>query len=263
MRKLIIFFGLSLVLLPYLSSAQNQIWYYPISDFESRNQYKTFDQYWSKASYQGREALFPNQYVGYHVAADLEINPGEENQDVPVYAVTDGKITFAGPVTGYGGLILLDMANDSHTALYGHINLSSLKVKTGDSVKAGQKLAVLGKAFSSETGGERKHLHFGIYNGKGVYYHGYEPSEATVQSKWIDPAVYLKQKSAVEPGSQTGNTNQNSTISNQITNSNENISQTDNSQPPTQDLSIPKENTSFGSKIILFFRNIITAIGKL
>jgi len=121
---------------------------------------------------------------------------------VPVYAVADGKITFAGPVGGYGGLILLDIANDSHTALYGHIRLSSLQVKTGDSVKAGQELAVLGKPFSSETGGERKHLHFGIYNGKGVYYRGYEPSESALRSKWIDPAAYLKEKGAIEPNTQ-------------------------------------------------------------
>lgn len=185
-----------------LAQTQDRSWYYPIQGFENRNQYKTFDQYWSKDSYKGREALFPTQYTGYHVADDLEINPGEANIDVPVYAVSDGKITFAGPVGGYGGLILLDIANDSHTALYGHIKLSSLKVKAGDSVKTGQELAFLGNAFSSETGGERKHLHFGIYNGKGIYYHGYESSEATVRSKWVDPAAYLKERGTKEPGIQ-------------------------------------------------------------
>jgi len=199
MNKVIISLIFTILLLPTYSFAQDQAWNYPIQGFETRNHYKTFDQYWSKASYQGREQLFPTQYVGYHTAIDLEINPGEENQDVPVYAVTDGKITFAGPVTGYGGVILLDMANDSHTALYGHIRLSSLKVKTGDSVKAGQELAVLGKTFSAETGGERKHLHFGIYNGKGIYYRGYESSEAAVKSKWIDPSAYLKDKGAQYP----------------------------------------------------------------
>lgn len=198
MQKLLIFSWLGLFLLPYFAFAQDQNWYYPIRDFETRNQNKTFDQYWSKDMYRGREQLFPNQYVGYHAADDLEINPGEENREVPVYAVTDGQITFAGPVGGYGGVILLNMANDPHTALYGHISLNSLKVKTGDSVKAGQELAVLGKAFSGETGGERKHLHFGIYNGKGVYYRGYEPGESALRSKWIDPAAYLKEKGARE-----------------------------------------------------------------
>jgi len=198
MNKLTIFVFLGIFFFVSAGIARAADWYYPIQGFESRSHYKTFNQYWSKASYRGREQLFPTQYIGYHTALDLEINPGEENQDVPVYAVTDGKITFAGPVTGYGGVILLDMANDSHTALYGHIRLSSLKVKTGDSVKAGQELAVLGKGFSSETGGERKHLHFGIYNGKGQYFRGYESNETAIQSKWVDPAAYLKDKGATE-----------------------------------------------------------------
>lgn len=183
--------------------AENQQWYYPIQGFESRQQYKTFNQYIDKNFYRGREALFPTKYTGYHVADDLEINKGEENEDVPVYAVADGKITLAGPVSGYGGVILLSIDNDLHTALYGHVKLGSLKVKAGDTVRAGQELGYLGNAFSSETGGERKHLHFGVYNGKGIYYRGYEQSETIVKSKWIDPAAYLKEKGAIEPDQTT------------------------------------------------------------
>lgn len=185
---------------PIVTHAQEQNWYYPIQGYEGREKYKTFNQYWSKESYKGKEALFPNQFTGYHVADDLEIRQGEENQKVPVYAVADGKISFVGQVTGYGGLILLDIKDDSHIALYGHVKLNSLKAKAGDSVKAGQEIAVLGDGFSNETGGERKHLHFGMYNGKGIYYRGYETSESTVRSKWVNPAVYLEQKGAEDLG---------------------------------------------------------------
>lgn len=203
MKKIILFFVVFLLLPTFSAKAQTQSWYYPIGNFAGRSQYKTFNQYIDKNFYIGKESLFPTQYTGYHAADDLEILPGEENTDVPVYAVTDGTISFIGPVTGYGGVILINLANDSHTALYGHVRISSSPVKAGDSVKAGQKIAVLGKGFSSETGGERKHLHFGIYNGKGSYFKGYESSESVIQSKWIDPAAYLKEKGAVDVSSQS------------------------------------------------------------
>ena len=268
MKKLLTLLWLSIFLLPLNTSAQNQTWYYPIQGFESRNQYKTFDQYWSKSDYKGKEALFPTQYTGYHVADDLEINKGEENQNVPVYAVSDGKITFAGPVGGYGGVILLNIANDSHTALYGHIKLSSLKVKAGDSVKAGQELAYLGNAFSSETGGERKHLHFGIYNGKDIYYHGYEASVATVRSKWIDPSAYLKQKGAKDVSQQTldvsakkENSNQNAAVENININSNDNIANPENTAPSViQNSPIKNQDNSVMNNLLRYLQNIISKI---
>jgi len=146
----------------------------------------------------------------------LEVSKDEEKRDVPVFAVSDGRITFAGEVSGYGGLILLDVTDDSHTALYGHVKLSGLKVKAGDSVKAGQELAYLGDAFSDDTGGERKHLHFGIYNGKEVYYRGYEKSEAAVQRKWVDPKLYLKEKGAKEVNNGQNENVNHGTIQNEI-----------------------------------------------
>lgn len=82
--------------LTFSTSAQEQNWYFPISDYAKRDSYKIFGQYFDKSSYIGKEALFPTQYTGYHTAKDWEILPGEENKDVPVYAVTDGKISFLG-----------------------------------------------------------------------------------------------------------------------------------------------------------------------
>jgi len=266
MNRLISILFICFFVLPTNVGAKNQDWYFPIQNYQNRSQYKTFNQYWDKNSYKGKEALFPTQFTGYHVADDLEINPGEKNQNVPVYAISAGKITFAGPVNGYGGLILLDIANDSHTALYGHIKLSSLKVKTGATVKAGQELAYLGDGYSNETGGERKHLHFGIYNGKSVYYRGYESSEAAVQNRWIDPAAYLKQKEAADISEQSGsnhssakNENQNTTIDN--VNADNNTSQSGiPKQPVEQNITDKTENKRFASSILLYLERIISKI---
>jgi len=251
MAKLFSYLLILLIMIPFNTSAQEQKWYFPIQDFESRNQYKTFNQYIDKSFYKGREALFPTQYTGYHVADDLEINSGEENQNIPIYAVSDGKITFTGSVSGYGGVILLNIDNDSHTALYGHVRLGSLKVKAGDSVKAGQELAYLGNGFSNETGGERKHLHFGIYNGKGIYYRGYESSEATVQSKWIDPAAYLKQKGAVEPNAQPSDVSYQQQNNDKVVQSNDTAARQVGSETTEQ-----MKNQGILSSIIRYLGNI-------
>jgi murein DD-endopeptidase MepM/ murein hydrolase activator NlpD len=276
MKNIFLLITLLIIALPNYTSAQNQAWHFPVGNYVERNQYKMFGQYFDKSSYVGKESLFPTQYTGYHAAADLEFISGEENKDVPVYAVTDGKISFIGPVGGYGGVILLNMSNDSHTAIYGHLKLSSTSLKTGDLVKAGQLLANLGKAFSSETGGERKHLHFGIYNGKSSYFKGYETSKQAIQNKWIDPSAYLKEKRAVDvsgqlsppkadppmaevPSDQQGNSNQN--ISSSSTNANIN-----NSNPNLNDRaaqSVNQSNPGLFSNITQYLKDLLNKIKSI
>jgi murein DD-endopeptidase MepM/ murein hydrolase activator NlpD len=130
-----------------------QTWVYPISNFKDRQSFKIFGQYFDKKSYIGHGKVFPKQYYGYHAAVDLEILPIEVDQSVPVYAITDGKIIYAAPVTGYGGVILLQLDTTGDTALYGHVKLTDLPYKVGDIVTAGTKLAYLGDAYSGETAG--------------------------------------------------------------------------------------------------------------
>lgn len=49
----------------------------------------------------------------------------------PVSAIHDGVVSFAGPFTGYGTLVIIDHGGDAHS-LYGH--LGSASVKAGDRV---------------------------------------------------------------------------------------------------------------------------------
>lgn len=168
------------------------MWYYPVMHYDQRPSYKSFGQLMTAEFYVGKEKIFPTKYFGYHAAKDLETLPGEENAAVEVYAIGDGKILFLGSVTGYGGVILESLDNTNNTALYGHVKIASAEVKQGEQVKAGQKMVALGDAFSSETGGERKHLHFGIYKGQDIYYRGYEPTLAQLKSRWEDPDNFLR-----------------------------------------------------------------------
>ncbi len=165
---------------------------YPLSQTLERPSYKSFGQYFDKKSYVGKENLYPNQFIGFHAGTDFEIFPEEKNTNVPIFAISDGTISFVGTVTGYGGLILEKLTNSDLTVLYGHLKLFNINLKVGDQVQANQTLAILGNQFSTETGGERKHLHFAIYKGHDLYFKGYENTKEALNEIWVDPLLFLK-----------------------------------------------------------------------
>ena len=59
------------------------------------------------------------------------------------------------------------------TVVYGHFRLTSVSANIGDTLTAGKQFAVLGTGHSSETAGERKHLHLGIHRGTMIDIRGY------------------------------------------------------------------------------------------
>lgn len=196
MKKIILFFFLLFFIIPHQVFSSS--YYYPLENTLQRPQFKKFGQYIDNDFYKNTGNLYPSKYIGYHAGTDLEIFRDEEKEPVPVYAVADGEIQFIGPVTGYGGLILLK-TNNNLTFLYGHLNLSEINLKTKDKVYAGQKIAYLGDAFSTQTSGERKHLHFALYNGVGDYFKGYETNQKDLNNNWFDPLKHLENRVAIDP----------------------------------------------------------------
>jgi murein DD-endopeptidase MepM/ murein hydrolase activator NlpD len=134
----------------------------------------------------------PERFSGYHTAVDLETTPAEQNIDVPVKALCDGKLLVAKKVGGYGGVAVEScvLEGQAVTVIYGHIKLASVTTKVGDQLKAGDFLANLGTGFSQETDGERKHLHLGIHKGTSINILGYVQNKNQLNG-WIDPAKYL------------------------------------------------------------------------
>ncbi|OGI27466.1 MAG: hypothetical protein A2359_05015 [Candidatus Moranbacteria bacterium RIFOXYB1_FULL_43_19] len=139
----------------------------------------------------------PEKFRGYHTGTDFEIFPEELNTDVPVRSVCDGKIALKKTATGYGGLLVQNCGLDGQLAspelgdgpisvIYGHLKLTSITKKAGDALPLGEKIGILGKAFSSETSGERKHLHLGIHKGSSVNILGYIQNQSEL-SGWINP----------------------------------------------------------------------------
>ena len=204
MQKLFIF--LPLLFLFFLSAKNTSAagFFYPITHTQERITLKPYGTFVDAAFYKNKEDLFKSaRPQGYHTGADFEILEGEQNKPIPVYAVGDGKILYAGDVNGYGGVILLSLKNNSQTAIYGHIKTTGISIKKGDTISAGTVLTYLGNAFSDETGEERKHLHFGIYNGTDIYFTGHEKTKENLLKKWVDPIQFLRENNAQEPGSMT------------------------------------------------------------
>ena len=87
----------------------------------------------------------------------------------PIYAVSDGVVTDAGPTAGYGAWVKI-RHSDGSVSLYGHVN--TWLVQVGQRVFAGDQIATIGNRGDS-TG---PHLHFSILqNG----------------TNFIDPASWL------------------------------------------------------------------------
>ncbi|OGI25837.1 MAG: hypothetical protein A3J76_04810 [Candidatus Moranbacteria bacterium RBG_13_45_13] len=134
----------------------------------------------------------PEKFRGYHTGTDFEIFPEEVDADVNVYAICSGTIALKESASGYGGVLVQNCQLDNQpiTAIYGHLKLASISKKTSENLNAGETIGILGKAYSLETDGERKHLHLGIHRGSSISIRGYAGSQAQL-SGWIDPCSHI------------------------------------------------------------------------
>jgi len=118
----------------------------------------------------------------YHAAEDFGREPG-----TPVYAISDGVVSFSGPMGGYGWLVIIDHPQFNLYSLYGHLSPSRWRIDSGE-VKKGDLIAYIGD--SHENGGSHKHplyphLHLGLRAGQRRDYPG--KGEWRWQAGWILP----------------------------------------------------------------------------
>ena len=158
----------------------------PVAEFKSRITKKSFGIYIDPAT----SPVQPERFSGYHNAVDVEYQ--DVTEDVPVYALADGTIVYSDIVSGYGGMFMIEFDIDGvkHKALYGHIRPSSLP-GLGQTFSKGQQIAVLGTGYSTETDGERRHLHFSILSDNRIDMRGYVQNESEL-SGWVDPLNLYK-----------------------------------------------------------------------
>lgn len=153
----------------------------PVADFKARITKKFFGTYVTPQN----SPVQPERFTGYHTGVDVEY--GDRTDDVPVVAVVDAQVTMAQWMSGYGGLLVLRGSISGHEdyLLYGHLRPSSLPA-VGSAVKQGDQVGLLGTAFSHDTDGERRHLHFAIYARDPADIRGYVQSQSEL-SAWQNP----------------------------------------------------------------------------
>ncbi|MFC5700821.1 murein hydrolase activator EnvC family protein [Cohnella faecalis] len=101
-----------------------------------------------------------------HAGMDMAVAQG-----TPIYAAESGVVIVAQAWSGYGNCVIIDHGGGLWT-LYGHIKANGILVEKGQTVKRGQKIALVGSTGQS-TG---PHLHF----------------EVRKNSEPVNPAPYLK-----------------------------------------------------------------------
>ena len=137
--------------------------------------------------------VHPERFMGYHSGVDFEALPDEQNEDVWVSAICAGTVRFRGWVKGYGGLLIEECTYQGApiTVLYGHLNSDSVSARTATSLKIGASIGTLGKGFSSQTDGERKHLYLGIHRGSSLTYRGYVSTSQEL-ADWVDVMTVIR-----------------------------------------------------------------------
>lgn len=96
-------------------------------------------------------------YSRLHAGVDFAASTG-----TPIYAVTDGRVTFAGRHGGHGNFVKLAHAGGIGT---GYAHMSRIAVRSGEQVKRGEVIGYVGSTGLS-TG---PHLHYEVYrNGRTV-----------------------------------------------------------------------------------------------
>lgn len=141
----------------------------------------------------GHSPISLEKFTGFHTGVDFETLLSEANIDVPIFAACTGPMLLKKWATGYGGVAVqqCDLAGQAVTIIYGHLRLASIKTNINENLSAGEQFAVLGTGYSTETDGERKHLHFGIHKGTQINLLGYVQNESEL-SGWLNALNYLR-----------------------------------------------------------------------
>lgn len=151
----------------------------PIDEFKSRITKKSFGDYITPKS----SPVSPEKFTGFHTGVDVEYTDIEA--DIEVRSTAAGEIIISRTASGYGGVIVIrhQINQEILYSIYGHLRPDSL-LPVGTSVSAGQKIALLGTGFTSETDGERKHLHFALSKSNNL--RGYVATKAELIN-WLNP----------------------------------------------------------------------------
>lgn len=125
-------------------------------------------------------------------AQGIDLVPQKDNRYIQsdIVAHSDGTVLYAGNGDGYGNAVWI-LHNGNYVTGYGHMR--ELKVKTGDVVKKGTPIGVIGNTGHSSG----IHLHFELRKYTKAYkvdasdFWGTNSFMNTSKFSWIDPTPYI------------------------------------------------------------------------
>lgn len=172
-------------------AADQQTWVAPIEHARERVTKKPFGIFITPQN----SPVQPERFSGYHTGTDFELLPGETEPDIEVRAACAGPLITKKIVRGYGGVAIqrCTLNGSPVTVLYGHLSLKSVDAKLEQELSPGERIGTLGTGFSTETDGERPHLHFAIHRGSSVELKGYVQTEEELDG-WADPMTVLMEQ---------------------------------------------------------------------
>ena len=127
---------------------------------------------------------------GYAQGVDLVPQKDNRYIESSIVAHSDGTVLYAGNGDGYGNAVWI-LHNGGYVTGYGH--MKELRVKTGDVVKRGTPIGVIGNTGHS-TG---IHLHFEVRKYTKAYkvdandFWGADSFMSTSKFDWLDPTPYI------------------------------------------------------------------------
>ncbi len=157
----------------------------PVQEFKSRITKKMFGTYVTPQN----SPVQPEKFTGYHTGVDVEFT--DISTDVSVKAIASGTVVTSRTARGYGGIVVIKhpIAGKDILTIYGHLDPKSL-VKEDASVQIGEQIGILGEGGTSETDGERKHLHFAMLKGTSVDLKGYVANKSELDN-WYNPLDFF------------------------------------------------------------------------
>ena len=172
-----------------INSPLPEYFHFPMDEAGARVTKKTF---WLKVSPKN-SPVFPEKFTGYHTGADFETFTWEKDVEVSVRAICTGLLVLKKWATGYGGVVVqkCELNKETVTIVYGHLKIESVRRTINTQLKTGDIIGILGKWYSSETNGERKHLHLGIHKWSTINIRGYTATSQELND-WLDPIKYLQ-----------------------------------------------------------------------
>lgn len=148
--------------------------------------YEEFDRYFYTAQHFGEKV-----YYGYHEGVDVNLRTGTDTDlGEPIYAIHDGVVTSVHNHTNipsFGKHIHYSIKGSWGTYYVHHAHCNDIFVKTGQSIKEGQRIASIGK-----TGAISAHDHWCIKQ-KPVGTDNVANTFSELVDGWVGPILFVRQ----------------------------------------------------------------------